>query len=309
MNNELIVFTHNDLDALGCMLNLEFKFPTIRKKYFHTNYSNIDQVVDEIEQYQMRNDNSHIVIPDVSFSDNKAALKRLYNLFDKVTHIDHHRYPEDFWDEFPNMKVVWDHEKSATLLCNEYLGNKGKNSNLDKLSYLIDTYDIWQKDRPAFKVSQDLNNYFWECDINWLLDEIIRLDFNLPNNFKSVVDNFNIRCEKTLRSYENKNLIHRAGEITVFFGQEFFNELMIREHESGKNFVIGVNSWGIVKIRINQDAPYTEETIKKIKHELVNAEEYGHLHAFTYKLPNNGFDKLMQEIKNIIETIERICNG
>ena len=36
---ELVVMTHHDLDALGCMLNIEYKMPGIPKKYFHTNYS------------------------------------------------------------------------------------------------------------------------------------------------------------------------------------------------------------------------------------------------------------------------------
>jgi hypothetical protein len=29
--NELIVFLHNDLDAAGCMLNLEFKYHQLQK--------------------------------------------------------------------------------------------------------------------------------------------------------------------------------------------------------------------------------------------------------------------------------------
>lgn len=47
---ELIVFTHSDLDAIGCMLNIEHKLPTVKKKYFHTNYSNIPERVYEIKE-------------------------------------------------------------------------------------------------------------------------------------------------------------------------------------------------------------------------------------------------------------------
>ena len=38
MPDELIVLLHNDLDAIGAYINIEYKFPTLKKKYFYTNY-------------------------------------------------------------------------------------------------------------------------------------------------------------------------------------------------------------------------------------------------------------------------------
>ena len=208
---ELVVMTHNDLDALGCMLNIEYKMPGIPKKYFHTNYADIDQVVAEIERYVLAERNTHILIPDVSFADNKPALARLYNIA-HVTHIDHHLYPEGFWDDFPKMKVVHDMTKSATKLCNEFFKNTGKNERLDKLSFLIDVYDIWQSADPAFDLSQDLNEYFW-ASISYgvllpLVERIIENDYKVEGDLRREVQQ-NIKTLMDIGCY--RGLRHRRG--------------------------------------------------------------------------------------------------
>lgn len=307
MNNELIVFTHNDLDALGCMLNLEYRFPNVRKKYFHTNYANIIELTDEILEYQARVGNTHIVMPDVSFSDNKDSLRRIYETFPKCTHIDHHLYPEGFWDEFPNMKVVWDKTKSATKLCNEYLGNAGAAKGLDTLTYLIDVYDLWQTKSEHFEIAQDLNEYFWRNDTVNLLGPIMNNDFKLPKNYHYVIDEIHKEYEAAMASYEKRNLIHRAGEITVAFVQDWFNQILIKEMKNGQNFVIGVNPYGIVKVRIKEEAPYTDEQKDALRLELTGNTNIGHMNAFTYKVHEaTSFDVIMKEIQKVTTAIERI---
>lgn len=309
MTDELIVFTHNDLDALGCMLNLEFKFPNVKKKYFHTNYANIVALTDEILEYQKTNGNTHIVMPDVSFSDNKESLRRIYEAFPHCTHIDHHLYADGFWDEFPNMKVVWDKTKCATKLCNEYLGNKGLNSNLDKLTYLIDVYDLWQDKNPHFDTAQDMNEYFWKVDIGWMKDEIVRGNYSLPRNYVDVINKAHIEYIKAMESYEKRNLIHRGGEITFAFVNDWFNQILIKEMRQGKNFVIGINSFGIVKVRINQDSPYSAEQLNKLRLELTGTENTGHMHAFTYKVEGQtDFNKIMAEAQKVATAITKACS-
>jgi oligoribonuclease NrnB/cAMP/cGMP phosphodiesterase (DHH superfamily) len=308
MSDELIVFTHNDLDALGCMLNLEFKFPNIKKKYFHTNYANIVDLTDQILDYQKENGNTHIVMPDVSFSDNKDSLRRIYEAFPHCTHIDHHLYEDGFWDEFPKMKVVWDKTKCATKLCNEYLGNKGQSQNLDKLTYLIDVYDLWQDKNVHFDTAQDMNDYFWSVDIEWMKNEIVRGNYALPRNYIDTVNKTHIERMKAIESYEKRNLIHRAGEITVAFVQDWFNHILISEMRQGKNFVIGANSYGIIKVRINQDAPYNAEQLNKLRLELTGTENIGHMHAFTYKVKGQvDFNAIMTEVQKVTNAIAKTC--
>lgn len=303
MTEELIVFTHNDLDAAGCMLNIEYKWPNIDKVYFHTNYSNIPQIVSEIEAHIKKNGNKHILIVDVSFSDHKDSLEKLYNL-GKCTHIDHHMYPDGFWDEFPDMKVVWDKEKCATLLVNEYLGNTGKNSNLDKLSKIIDIYDIWQVKHPAFDFSQDLNDYFWKAGIENFVESIKENDWKLPDDFAEEVAHIRRESDMAIQSYEERKLIHRASDITLAFVNGWFNQVLIPEMRNGQNFVIGINSHGIVRVRINQDSPYTDEQKNSLRFALIGAEDHGHMNAFTYKVDNPKFENLIKEAEKVVEKID-----
>jgi oligoribonuclease NrnB/cAMP/cGMP phosphodiesterase (DHH superfamily) len=305
MNDELIIFTHNDLDALGCMLNIEYKMPQIRKKYFHTNYANIVHRVDEIEDYIKQHGNTHILIPDVSFSTSKDQLRRLYNL-GKCTIIDHHLYPHGFWDEFPNMKVIHDKTKSAALLCNEYFNNQS-NVNLTKITKLINIYDLWKIKSPFFETSKDFNNYFWKFDIGYLCNEIINNDYKLPKNYMSVVQAINENYKSDIEKYEKRKLIHRAGEITLAFVDYWFNEILISEMKKGKNFVIGANSYGIIRIRISENAPYSEEMKNALRLSLTGTSDIGHMNAFTYKIKEPvNFDNLMKEIENVTSEIERI---
>lgn len=310
MSEELIVFTHSDLDALGCMLNIEYKWPNVQKKYFHTNYANIVSIVPEIIDYAKQNNCTRILIPDVSFSDNKDSLRVLYNFFERVVHIDHHMYPNGFWDEFPNMKVVYDKTKSATLLTNEYLGNAGLHRGLDQLTHIIDVYDIWQKDKPVFNVSQDFNEYFWYkvkgSSIEILMREIIDRDYNLPTDYRGVINLIKQQYNDAILDFENRKLIHRGGDITFAFINEWFNQIMLKEHERGTNFVIGITSFGIVRIRINQDCPYSVQQLNEIRLQLTGNSEYGHLHAFTYKI-NNSLDNIMNEAQKIANVITSVC--
>lgn len=300
--NELVIMTHHDLDALGCMLNIEYKMPSIPKKYFHTNYSNIDEIVNEIEQFMIMNECSHILIPDVSFADNKPALARLYQM-GRVTHIDHHLYPEGFWDDFPKMKVVHDKSKSATKLCNEFFQNTGKNANLDKLTHLIDVYDIWQTGNAHFDLSQDLNEYFWASirygDLLPLVKRITSNEFKLPSNFLDLTNCIKEMRAKEVQSYEERKLIQRAGDVTLCFINEWFNHVMINEMHNGKNVVVGLNSKGIIRIRIREESPYTDSQKNDLRLELTGTETIGHMNAFTYKVESKSFNDLIKEAQRV----------
>lgn len=311
--NEIVVGSHNDLDALGTMLNIEYRFPTIQKKYFHTNYSDIPKFVDNIINYAKEKGIKHILLTDVSFSDNKESLMRIHDLTAegfKVTLIDHHMYPEGFFADFPNMKIIHDKTKSATLLCNEYFGNAGKNENLDKLTFLIDVYDLWQKDNPAFDMAQDLNEFFWTYDIGLLNKEIVENGFKLPKSYKEVVTGLKQKCANDIADYERRNLINRAGQITLCFVDAWFNQIMLKEMANGKNFVIGINSYGIIRVRIRQEAPYDMTQINKLREILTGNAEYGHGHAFTYRIEGAAsLQKLMAEAQRVVTAIQESCHG
>ena len=310
-DKELVVLTHNDLDAVGCYLNIEARFPETPKKYFITNYANINEVVGTIVQYKQEHGNRFLLIPDVSFATNKDALLTLYDAFESVTVIDHHMYPDGFWDEFPEMMVVWDTEKSATLLCNEHLGVSGQNKNLDKLSHLIDVYDTWQVDSPYFGIAQDLNDYFWETtDYNLPLtlgDQIIAAGHKLPPDYKQVVEGLHETQASEIQAYWDRKLIYRAQEVTIAFVHRWFNQIQLKEMREGQAIVIGVTPTGIIKVRIRKTSNISTEHKNRLRQELTGEGDIGHEDAFTYKVPGpTSFENTMREVQRIINVIEEI---
>jgi len=316
MSAELVVFTHNDLDALGSMLNIEYRTKDIQKEYYYTNYSNIPEIVNSIIvaiKQETAPIVKHMIIVDVSFADNKEQLIKLYtecvkqNV--KITYIDHHLYPTDFFDSFPCMNITHDKSKSATLLTHEFLKNQ-EHVNLAKLTRLIDVYDIWQMNEPEFNFTQDLNAYFWSktktenLSIEDLMNLIIDSNWKLPPDFTTLTVQLKNQQTREINDYKMRNLIKKSGEITLCFIPDNFNPVMIEEMNKGQNFVIGINQYGIVRFRINQKAPYTDEQKNKIRKELTGTETTGHMDAFTYKYSGElTFDNSIKEAQTIVQTI------
>lgn len=309
MNNELIVFLHNDLDAAFCQLNFEFVAPTVRKKYFYTNYGNMKEKVSEIENYIAVHRNDKILIMDVSFSNNKDQLDKLYNMFNAITLIDHHLYPEEFFNSYSDkMKVHYDKSKCAALLTNEYFKNTGKNKDLDTLTKITDVYDLWQVEDPLFDVSQNLNNFFWELGMDKFCSEIIRFNYTLPNYYPEVVKKINDKISEGIQKLEQKKLIHRFGKVTVVFTDEFFNDVLIREMKNNQDIVINAMAYGIIKVRISQYAPFSSDKKIELSRALSGVETTGHLNAFTYKMSiQTSFENIMNEIQRVIKETYRIC--
>lgn len=306
MNDELIVLLHNDLDAAGCQLNIEYKMPNIRKKYFYTNYGDLKQKVQEIEDYIKQHGNTHCLMADVSWSTHPNELHIMCSIFEKITLIDHHLYPDGFFDNYPKLKVHWDKSKCATLLCYEYF--KNDNQNLLKLSKLIDVYDIWQDKHPAFEISQDLNRFFWEIGMQKFAFDCINSEYSLPYYYKTVVDNITERYTEAINKYENRRLIHRTEKITLVFVDEWFNEILVQEMKAGRDFVINATSFGIIKVRINQTSNINSDMKNKLRLELTGVEDIGHENAFTYKMKKSvSFENIMTEMKSIIQNINNIC--
>lgn len=306
MNEELIVLLHNDIDAAGSQLSIEYKMPNVRKKYFYTNYGDLPKKVQEIEDYIKQNGNTHCLMADVSWSTHPEQLHIMCNLFEKITLIDHHLYPDGFFDNYPKLKVHWDKSKCATLLCYEYFNNQ--NENLHKLSKLIDVYDIWQDSHPAFDISQDLNRFFWEVGMQKFVNDCISSGYTLPYYYTNVVSDITKRYTEAIEKYENRKLIHRTEKITLAFVDDWFNEILVQEMKKGKDFVINATSFGIMKIRISNKANITSEMKDNLRLILTGTKDIGHQNAFTYKMKNSvSFENVMNEMKHIVQNINDIC--
>lgn len=309
MNNELIVFLHNDLDAAFSQLNFEFVAPTVRKKYFYTNYGNMKEKISDIENYIAVHQNNKILIMDVSFSNNKDQLDRLYSMFDSLTLIDHHLYPDNFFDYYDSkLKVHYDKSKCAALLTNEYFKNQGKNKDLDTLTKITNVYDLWQVEDPLFDVSQNLNNFFWELGMDKFCSEVIRFNYSLPSYYPEVVKKINDRISEGIQKLEQKKLIHRFGKVTVVFTDEFFNDVLIKEMKNGQDIVINAMAYGIIKFRVSKYAPFTDEMLDTLSKVTSGEDVTGHKLAWTYKMKSQtSFENIMTEIQRVIKETFRIC--
>ncbi len=307
MKDELIVFGHNDLDQLGCMLNIEYAMPHIKKVYFHTNYVDIKEKTEAVIEYAQRYGNTHILITDISFSNCKPQLKELVAQA-KCTLIDHHLYPDMFFDEFSNtdLKVIHDTTKSATVLCNEYLKNRGKNQSLDIFSDTTNAFDLHLKSDYYFSDGQDLNEYFWKYDIKYLFDLIVDNNYNLPNDFKRSMDIHKENSKAHIESLYKKNLIYNNGTISIGFIDTFFNEFINDEMKKGVGIVLAVNSWGIVRIRINSDFKLSDNAKDEIRLATCGTKDIGHMNAFTYKVHHVDFSKIMSSIEETVKSITDI---
>lgn len=306
MQDELIVFSHSDLDMAGSVLNIEYKMPNIKKKYFYTNYADIDKQVHDIEEYVKQHGNTHCLMTDISWSTSPKALHKMCQIFEKITLIDHHLYPDGFFDAYPKLKVNWDKSKSATLLTNEYF--KNDNKDLRELSELIDVYDIWQVKHPDFYKAQDLNDFFWEIGKEKFINDCINSGFKLPYYYDSVVNELKNKYNAAIEKFENRKLIHRTEKITLAFVDEWFNQILIKEMKNGKDFVINATTFGIFKVRISEFADVSSEQKDLLRIALCGTKDIGHQNAFSYKMKDSvSFENIMKELKFITEQINTIC--
>ncbi len=252
------------------------------------------------------NNNTHILITDISFSGNSESLNRLTKL-GKCILIDHHEYYPGFFDGFENLKVHHNDSKSASLLCLEYFGLQGIDPLFDKLIGLIDVYKLWQTHDPRFNVAQNLNEYFLTKNIDDIFEKMVQNNFKLLPDFGPVVKGIQEQCAIDTADFESRGLIQRSGIISLLFIDEWFNQIMISEMLNGKVFVIGFNSYGIIKVRISADTWLDIDSLNRLRVQLTGTADVGHTRAFTYKMDTKvNFDNIMKEAEIIVKAINKI---
>ncbi len=302
-NNEVVVLGHNDLDQLGCMLNIECALPNTPKVYYHTNYRDLKDKVQDVMEYIRGNFNELLIITDVSFAETRDLLEELLRLPCKVLYFDHHVYPDGFFDGL-NMTYVHDEGRSATKIVHDWFEVDSK--NLNALTELINSYDLWLTNNEHFRASMELNDYFWTQDIGFLFDKIVHHDYKLPSDYLDTVKRRNQVASETIQGYYSRGLIHTDNTTTIAFVDEFFNNILLDEFKRGVKVFIVANSYGVIRVRFNQylGDELTEEVRQNIKTSILNGKNIGHLNAFAVKLEHNSFENIMREIKRISNIIK-----
>lgn len=308
---EIVHLTHNDLDAIGCMLNLELATPGIKKTTFHTNYQNLNEKTHEVLAYINQNPVKLLVISDIAFASNKSDLLELQSVVQdglgiKILYFDHHVYGAGFFDDI-TFKYIHDIKDSATGIMFKYFN---KDDTLKELSKYINDYDTWVETSPTFKISLGVNDWLWNESKNKSMDqivyEIVQNNYKLPKMFIDYFKNYTTNYTNKLQSLKERGLFVNDGFLAMVFTDEYFNEALYESfHLNGNKMALIINSYGIIRMRFSTIDCLTIPEKEKIKIAIMGKLDHGHLNAFSIKVENSNFEKIMgkvQELTTIINT-------
>lgn len=312
----MLALTHNDLDALGCVIILDRIFRGNITKYYYTNYGDMEAVCDKI--IQEKGTENTLFIADVSFTSKPELLKKLAQNFKTVVHCDHHQTPDDFWKDIPNVKPLFTTDYCATKILFEKFKDNIYSDSLRDLVEVINVYDVWLSDDEKFDRGQDINDYFWNKthaevpefrgNILSLAREYETVNYNNPADYDAIMADVLQRRIEELKKIKEHNLLHRFNsdkfKVTVLLTWDSFNRILISEMRKGVDVVIGISN-GIFKVRINKHSTITHEMREEMRARLSDNPNLGHDHAFTFKIENTTQETIMETIKTILEIINR----
>ena len=286
----MLLLTHNDLDAVGCELVLR-KYANI-DRIFYEDYITLSQTVTDIIQFRKHSKIDVLIIADISFSDNKALLQKLVNVFKYVIHLDHHSYPEGFSITVPEGKTfrqVIDTNRCACKICFDVF--KGTDSYLNNLVNLIDKFDRWVEDSEDFQKAVDLNDYFWKIGY---YNFYTQFKESYPQDYQQQIEVIHSETENGLKELCEKNFIARDRKVTIQIGSDFgFNGQIIEFKEMQKGYIFILKT--ILRIRLNQKV-FDPKTAETCRFRITNSVT-GHPYAFNVNLKN---------VNNVLEEVKRI---
>lgn len=295
----MIIFTHNDLDALGCLLCFK-RVGLPLDKVFTTNYADLAAKVDEI----LKIDDSELIVADISFGNSPELLLKLKAKFKRVVLIDHHMISAEVVKSFQDAGIrTYLGEKCAAALCYDVF--KIQDPNLKKTINNIDVYDTWQRRDPNFKLMLIINEWFFsKTDPLVELVDLFR-DYKFPREIKDFRVNFIRKFHEDFQLM--KNVIIRKNskaKITFIFTWQYFNIILTSEFESNQDVVVGVQN-GTMKVRIRDNSKIPPEMRNKLRELLTNSKNFGHFNAFTFPLQDKSNAGIQKVFNNIIDFFEK----
>jgi oligoribonuclease NrnB/cAMP/cGMP phosphodiesterase (DHH superfamily) len=154
MSNDIHVFTHNDLDGVGCLLALIWSFPESKITYTCVaSASVLKEKIIEFNKHKNFKDYSKVFITDLSVQKDTIPLIDQ----DNVIVIDHHKTSEEL--VFTRAKKFIKQYTSCTLFIYKLFKSQlNLNNNQKQLLIYIDDYDSYQL---KFLNTTLLNKLFW----------------------------------------------------------------------------------------------------------------------------------------------------
>lgn len=327
--------THNDLDAFGSTLVLrEFlKSKNVNLTCLQrTNYKDLHDKVETLLKVRNNIEESfipefnvlwelpsfHLYIMDVSFSQNKETLERLLDVFDFVTLIDHHMYPEEFFNDllpnYPGFTCEVKQDICATAIAYEYFFDRDfrviqkSPYTLEHFVALVNAYDMWDTNSIYFDSAFWLNEYFKYIDKNDLIYYSNLLMFEKYNSMERINNRgwtglYDHIVNDELKPDLNRNvskitkdetLYSHENDVTYLSTFDYFQFFVYNEMQKGQNIVVGTDKENTrVKVRIKPNI-YTEESLNAFRKALTGFENFGHPLAFSYQ---GDFSKIKDNLK------------
>lgn len=169
------LFTHNDLDGVGCGIVARFAFG----ENVEVRYNSVDGLNREVERFlerkrSKRKKNDYLFITDLSVNEaNSIRLTELVKAGGKIKLIDHHKSALPL-NQYPWASVNVSYEDgrltSATSLFYDYLQQQGwikPTETLNQFVELVRQYDTWEWEASGNPQAKRLNDLFFM----WSIDE------------------------------------------------------------------------------------------------------------------------------------------
>ena len=252
--SKIKLFTHTDLDGIGCAILAYLAFGRENVDVEYCDYSNVNDKVGDFFVNGSPGEYNAVFITDISINNehamtiDKYAVEDLWHLFDHhATALGLNKYD---WCEVSVMNDTLGIKTSGTELFYTYLRRRGQFEylsvnvigNIDEFVDIVRDYDTWRWKELGKKgiIRKQVNDLFYiygrEKFIDWALGQILTLKL-----YRGMSD-FPIYSEKDIAlldqkhkdidiyiAEKNKQLFHRVDEIGhtygAVFAERYFSEL------------------------------------------------------------------------------------
>ena len=260
------LFTHTDLDGIGCAILAKLAFGT---EVVDIEYCNYDDVDSKVEEYFNSDSVCECHITDISIS-NELAYK-ISNSEKKYQLLDHHptalRLNEFAWcnvqieNEETNIKTSGTEMYYRWLVDNNYLI---KSYALDRFVELVRNYDTWRWTTLGDKgvICKQVNDLFYlygrEKFIDWCITEIYEDSFPyLYESDELVLEIEQNNIDNYIKKKNEQMLIMPLCGMTcgVVFAEKYFSELgnKLCQMHPEIDFVAMIDMSGTVSYRTVKD--------------------------------------------------------
>ena len=248
------LFTHTDLDGIGCAILAYLAFGRENVDIEYCDYSNVNDKVGDFFVKGSPVEYNAVFITDISINNelaiyitNEASEPRVHLFDHHATALGLNKYD---WCEVSVMNDTLDIKTSGTELFYTYLRRHEQFDhlsvnvicNIDEFVDIVRDYDTWRWKELGKEgiVCKQMNDLFYiygrEVFIDWALDQILTLKFYRGISVFPIYSEKDMALldqkQKDIDTYieeKNKQLFHRVDEIGhtygVVFAERYFSEL------------------------------------------------------------------------------------